>query len=566
MLIRAASFIGRIPKVHPRLLPENAAQVARNMRLDDGTLSPIRGMSVEHSFGADVTSIYRHNSTWLGWEGSVDVAPGPVAQDRLYYTGDGVPKMRTSTGDVYPLALAAPVNGPALTALSAVDPDLQETVLYCYTNVTGFGEESAPSATSSVLWSPGVDVRVETFDAAPTGRNVTHRRIYRSQTSALGVTDLYFVAELAIGVTSYDHDLDAAPMNEVLPSYDYDPPGDTMRGIVALPNGIMAAFDGKELFFCEPWLPHAWPRKYALRTDADIVGLAVFGSTIAVLTTRNPYLVQGTHPDSMVMERVDANMPCLSKRGIVDLGYAAVYPSHDGLALIGAGRSEIISKSIFTRRQWHSMSPESIVAAGFDGRYMLTYIADQFDVIDAGDHSTENVDEFGNGDHTGFPAGALSYDFGSFDSAFGTQRVGSIDISSGQPFFNDFDIAAPTSMYFDPATGNLYMLTDAMDVSLWDDEDEPTETMRWKSRLYHMSFPTSFGAVMVQTDDSVTAPDFISCTVFADGVAVGTATEPNKPARLSGGALANRWEIEIEGNVPATGILLAGTIEELIAT
>lgn len=565
MLIRVANFKGALPKVHPRLLPENYAQIARNIMLNDGTAAPIREPAQVYTFGSAVTSIYKHGPSWLGWSGAVDAAQGPVAQDRLYITGDGVPKLRVDNTE-YPLALPAPGTAPTLAAQSATDPNLEESVLYCYTWVTGFSEESLPSPTASVLWSPGVTIQVSGFEAFPAGRNVTSMRIYRSETSAAGITDLYFVAEIPSNTTQYDHDLASAPLNEVIPSLDYDVPRDTLLGIVSMPNGIMAAFDGKELFFCEPYIPHAWPTKYALTTDSEIVGLAVFGSTLAVLTQGTPYLVQGTHPESMVMERVDANMPCLSRRGIVDIGYAALYPSNDGLAIVAPGQSQLISKTLFTRDQWRALSPATFVATGQDGKYIFTFTADQWDTVDGGTPDTVGADTFGNGDPSGFTGTALRYYFGRFDSAFGSRRVGMIDISESPPAFTDFDVITPTAMHLDPITGDIYMLSDDVNVMRWDDEDSAAATMRWVSRLYQMSFPTSFGAAMVQTDEEVTAPDFIACRIYADGEVVGETDAANEPFRLNGDNLAKRWEIEIDGNVAVTGVLLAQTMEELVST
>ncbi|MGL1400235.1 hypothetical protein ACSTI4_24935, partial [Vibrio parahaemolyticus] len=76
----------------------------------------------------------------------------------------------------------------------------------------------------------------------------------------------------------------------------YNPPPAGLRGLTAMPNGMMAAFDGKDLYFCEPYLPHAWPASYTLTTDFPIVGLGAFGTSLVVMTTGNLYLVSGTAP------------------------------------------------------------------------------------------------------------------------------------------------------------------------------------------------------------------------------------------------------------------------------
>ena len=91
--IKITGFIGEQPRIIPRLMPETAAQSAVNTRLDDGGLTPMRRAALIDTGDADWQTIYRHQGEWLGWEDIVNVAPGPVAQDRLYVTGDGVPKL-----------------------------------------------------------------------------------------------------------------------------------------------------------------------------------------------------------------------------------------------------------------------------------------------------------------------------------------------------------------------------------------------------------------------------------------------------------------------------------------
>ena len=251
------------------------AQTALNTRLERGTIEPIKTPRQEATLGSSAGTIYKHNGAWLSWPSLVDVVPGPVVTDRLYYTGDGAPKMRDS-GTVYGLALPAPTAAPTLAALSAVNAAHVETILYAYTFVTSFGEESQPSPATTMQWSSGVVVRLTGFTAAPAGRAITLMRIYRSETSAAGVTDLYFVAEVAAATTTYDHDIAAKPIAEPLPSTDYDPPISSLEGIIALPSGMMVAFQGKDIWFCEPYQPHAWPAKYSLTVDFQIVGLAAF--------------------------------------------------------------------------------------------------------------------------------------------------------------------------------------------------------------------------------------------------------------------------------------------------
>ena len=50
----------------------------------------------------------------------------------------------------------------------------------------------------------------------------------------------------------------------------------TRELIINLPNGMMVGFSGNNICFCEPFFPHAWPIRYRLTTNFDIVSLGAF--------------------------------------------------------------------------------------------------------------------------------------------------------------------------------------------------------------------------------------------------------------------------------------------------
>jgi hypothetical protein len=536
MRLRFADFKGEIPRLHPRLLPTPFAQAAINTRLEDGAIGPIREAVQAHSFGVTTRRAVRFNNQWLGWA-SIDVAavPGPIAADRLYITGDGVPKVRSGS-TTYNLALPGATQRPTTSLIgAAIEPTSPgETVLYAYTFRTSLGEESPPSPVSlPLLWRPGQDVRVEGFATGALNRAITHIRVYRSQTSALGTTDLYFVKELPAGTTLFDHDVTAEPLQEVITTTDFDTPPDGLQGIISMPNGMMAAFAGREVFFCEPYQPHAWPNKYVLRVDHPIVGLVAFGPVLAILTTSTPYIAQGNSPEVMIMEKMEANLPCLTRHGIVDLGYAAAYPSHEGLVLITAQGANVVTRNLFTRDQWRKLAPETFRADQYDGRYLFSHLV----------------------------VGAA------------TRTVGMIDLSGSQPFYSSSSGQA-VSWYAEPGTGRLFLIgapESSGNVLQWDAPDGNLRLMRWRSRLNVLATNTNFGAMRIDTDavpagkPSGGAAD-MTCRVYASGTLVRTFTDVNKPVRLPSGFLATDWEWEIEGYAPVTGVSMATTIAELAET
>lgn len=578
-LLKLIGFAGEMPKVIPRLLGDTFAQAAYNTRLDDGGLTPIRKRRfVQQLSGApakDYGTIYLHNGEWLAWDGNVYAAPGPVATDRLYVMGDGAPKMLVG-GVTYPLAVPFPATALTATLGGTVTPGASGTTrIYVYTYVTAFGEESEPCpASPDVFWTPGQTTTLSGFAAPPAGRNITLQRIYRAQTGKTG-TQLYFIAERAASGANFVDNVSPELLQEQLPSVGWNAPPNDMTGLISLPNGMMAAFSGKELCFCEPYRPHAWPEGYRLTMDYEIVGLGAFASSIIVTTKGTPYIVNGTAPENMVSEKIEQNLPCINARGIVDLGYSVAYPSHDGLVLVTAGGATVATTRIFSRDDWLRLNPFGMVAGQYNGRYFTSY---------------------------------------SYSDVNGTEYIGTfiMDLTGEQPFLIRSDVRA-SAMYYDVPTGQLYMLVDGS-VYEWDALSEPSALLSWKSKLFVMPKPTNFGAILVESDAGITSDqveaieaeielitaqnaailaqasiggDFggaalnaydingddllqvptvsrtVSVSVYADRKLVATVGKVNQMERLPSGFLATLWEVEVASDTEITQITMAGTGAEL---
>lgn len=479
--LKLIQFSGEIPRVIPRLLPETAAQRAENVRLDDGALTPFRKARLAGVINdvVPIQSIYKYGNDWLGWSTIVNAAPGPVAQDRLYYTGDGAPKMRVGS-TVYPLALPAPAG--ALTAtLSGVGSGDSITQLFVYTVVTDFGEESEPCPISNAVeWQAGKTVTLSGFVTPPSGRNITKQRIYRSQSSVSAGTDLFFIGERAAANTDYVVTAGINDFNEVLPSRDWNPPPAALDGLISLPNGMMAGFVGKDLYFCEPYRPHAWPEKYVMTMDYSIVALGAYGSTVVVMTNGLPYIVQGSAPEAMQQERLELNLPCINRRGVVDLGSAVAYPSYDGLVVVGPGGASVATAPVMTRSAWLKTSPATFVAGQYSGRYFASY-------------------EYAEPD--------------------GTQNSGTFifDLSGQTPFVLRAGIQAEACFY-DIPTSALYMLV-GTEVYEFDALGEASEILSWRSKQFVLPAPASFGCILVEGSSSLSAEQQAAAEAEAAAVA-----------------------------------------------
>lgn len=404
-----------------------------------------------------------------------------------------------------------------------------ETVTYVCTYVTSFGEESAPSPASSIISLGLADTATVTVPAATqSGRGITKVRLYRSRTSLSGITDFYFLTELTLPTVAFV-DSQRVTLNETMPSRDYDAPPDSMQGLIALPNGLMAAHTAREILFCEPFLPHAWPTKYRLSTDSDIVGLGAFGSYVVVLTKASPYIIQGSEPALMVMEKLEDVLPCLSARSIVDLGYSVAFASYDGLVLISQSGATVVTRGLFTPEQWRKMRPETISAAQMNGRYVFRYQP----------------------------------------TVGGAVRFGIIDVSGQQPFFAESDIT-PTAMHFAAEDGALYFVQNSTQIREFDPRQGTTfARQRWRSKRFVLPSVHNFSCFLIEADavrgakaGGSSDPD---CTIrfFANGQEIFSTTKLNAVGRLPAGFLSDQWEIEVEGYAPITSITLASDVSQI---
>lgn len=478
MTLRITSFTGEVPHLDGRFLSNSGAQDTFNVRLNDGTLAPFNTPRFSYRFPTSdgYKSIFKISDAegWLGFtESGVKIVRGPVAQERLYISGtsDGIPKFYIN-GSSFPLAMPYPKTAP--TAKTNQDPDadnLQE-IVYAYTWVTDFDEESPPSPlTAQLKWSSGTPVTISGFEAAPTNRRISRMRLYRSQSTASGDTNLYFISERTVSVLDWVDN--AYTLGEICPSINYDAAPAGLSGLISLPNGIMAGFIAgtNVLCFAEPWIPSAWPEAYQLTTDFHIVGIGAYGTTIVVLTTGKPYIVQGTTPSTMQMSRLDVNQPCISAESIVDLGSSVAYASPEGIVTVSASGVSIASKALFTQKQWQRLNPAAMNCAVHNGRYIAACAFE---------------DEDGRVQSCG-----LVFDF-----------------SGEQPFVLRTDYA--DTFFYEIETGVLYMLQNGSDVYEYDPVGGERSELYWRSKPFLFPTPCNFGCILVETSARLYSPVLVA--------------------------------------------------------
>jgi hypothetical protein len=541
--IQIKAFGGIAPRINARYLQDAQAQTALNCTTFAGSLIPLAnyGSTVAtltktgtpltiYRFGQDSLSDSQY---WFHWTTDVNVCRSQIAGDTsewTFWTDGTLPKATYASaaiaGGDYPtgyraLGLRGPIAAATVTAgsLPTDTNALQETRVYTYTFVqkeSGYEIESAPAPASvSIDVYPGQSVTISQFSSVSTTTvggafapyAATHKRIYRSTSGTF-----LFVAEITIAAGNYVDSIAAEDLAEELTTLTWLTPPDTLKGLINLPGGFMAGFTGRDVYFSDPYHPHAWPVQYMQSLDYPVVGLGRMDTTLAVLTTGVPYFLQGSHPDSISVVKSDLEQACASKRSIVSAGGAVMYASPDGLVLLSPGGSKVITEDRFTRAQWQTLfKPSSIHAYQHDRKYIAFY-------------------------DNGTVQGGFIYDF-----------------VSGE--FVVHDIYA-TAGYNDLVADKLYVAFADKSVKIW--LDGTAKSVTWKSKKYGLPHVSGFGAAQL---DAEAYP--MTLKFYADNTLVYTQTVTSRlPFRLPS-VMGRDWDFQIEGSNEVFGLTVAETMAEL---
>jgi hypothetical protein len=398
MSITLGPFLGLMPKVDAKLLGPQYAQVALDCDLASGAIAPARAPSPPIATLLNGTdTIYWFNPTangglgyWLQFPDDVDLVRGPVADDpylRTYYTGDGAPKYTTVTlaqqgAGPYPgasraLGLPAP-SAPTATGPTGSPPTGGQKVAtsYVVTYVSDVGEEGPPSEPSNIVdrWDEGT-VNLTGISIASGQFTIVAKRIYRIE-----LNDVYqYVAEIPAATTTFADNFDTEFLGEPVPSSEWVAPNPNMRGLVAMRGGFMAGFWGNTVAFSERGQPHAWPIRYRLPLDFEIVAVAESAQGLMVGTKGAPYVISGTNPETMQDYKIEVIQACISKRSMVDMGEFVLYASPDGLVAAGGAEARVITRNFITPEQWMAKyNPASIHAVLWGERYLGFYSGGAF--------------------------------------------------------------------------------------------------------------------------------------------------------------------------------------------
>lgn len=262
------------------------------------------------------------------------------------------------------------------------------------------------------------------------------------------------------GNFSFVDDFNVRSLVLPLNSDNYDAPPAGLRGLASIQNNILIGFVGNQLYFSEPNRPHAWPKRYALTFDSNIVGVASTAGYVLVLTDTYPYRVSGSDPAIMTYARVDTLYPCLSKRSIVNMGYGVAYATHGGIAVYDpTSGADLVTKFVHDWDTWNELlEPSTVVATFYNSKYFAS-------------HSTD----------------ALIFER--------DDKIGGFFVRSRYRF---------DSTWVDPVTNRMYFTLGPQGLLYeWDNPSQPLAALDWKSKTIINQDYINIGAARIIADYSV---------------------------------------------------------------
>ena len=256
-------------------------------------------------------------------------------------------------------------------------------------------------------------------------------------------------------------------LSGLLKSTSYTPPPKEISGLITMATGqsnVLVGFVNNELYFSEPNQYHAWPIEYKVSLDHRIVGLAAMSGRLIAMTDAYAYIITGSDPALLSVQRVDARFPCLSKNSIVNTGEGVMYATREGLAMYNTSQGpQLVTRELYNSDTWNvDVDPTKLVAEFYNGSYF------------GGFH--ENTVAGGNGI--------------IFSKADGQENSG---------YFTTFTQGF-TALWHDNETNDMYLAGNNGDIFKWNNAAQPLNVYTWKSKVIKTQVPINLGAAKVVAD------------------------------------------------------------------
>lgn len=575
-VINMVTFGGEIPTSGDRSLPDGYAVESCNTYLYSGELRGVRPPLNLADINSITKKVFRIPKGTVGGDPAnpslipppsylgdslymqftdpdTDIVRAPVINDsfkRWYFCSPSTGPMYNTTarmaiGDPpYLLGVNAPATAPTLTVSGGSFPTNVSRV-YLVTWQTIYGEESAPSLTVTAAGKPDGTWHLTAIPQPSSGDTLNRApiskiNVYRTITGASGVATYFRVVQLDNGTTSYDDALDDTIVANGLDleSINFNMPPLTLKGIMAMPNGYLVGWDDANLYFSEPYRPHAWPVEYIETVEYPIVGLGVFGTTGVACTEGYPVTFTGVAPISVAFTKTQINEPCLSRGSIVSNIEGVYYASQNGLMAVTPAGLVNVTADLIVRGKWIvDFAPQYIRAV----RYHSGYLA---------------LKAMPSGVNEGF----------------------FLDPSSLKVAVTKFiEMTATVNLHADVWSGEIFMI-DNSKVKQWDPSTNDLWPVKWRSKEYQLPRILNFGCYEITWDEDryannsidtamVAATTRVQFRVWADRRLIYDQVVPvnrnGLPCRLPSGFKSNVWQFEVRARAPIYSISVARSEKEL---
>lgn len=615
---RLENFGGMLPIASRRLLPESMATLAVNAFMRSGEVRGIRQPSPIKVFAPSPT--YKRASripdpgapstpVWFPFVSSHGkIFPNPIVNDLYdrYIHIDGNAVGTPTYAQVNSLAriklglpslqLGVPTPTVAPGVAVAGGSGTVTTRSYVYTFVNAFDEEGPPSPPTVVSgFQNGVwNITGMTYPGTAVARGLTRLRVYRTVTGNNG-TEFYRVAEVAYpGGTYADTRLASVIAQEgnILQSTFWTEPL-PMEGIIAMPNGFFAGWDGKNVYFSEPYRPWAWPSAYTISTAFRVLDCGVIDQTLVILTQKNPEFASGAHPNAIVVSRSSQIEPCAVVESVAQSSDSVFYASPNGIVQITAGGMQVATRNVITRDQWQEgYLPKISSAVIYDSQYIATSVTPLGFSIDMRGERSGIIDLVNDGiieciwsdPYTGeahFMMGNTVYQWDAPGRAFAVAtwvspeyqfpkpiNLGAIKVSL-DPRYSISDTAPPVLEEIAPPTGGPWLEYAALSNYMVPNGPVVNGDAEWGSYPPGNGPPAAvwpywYGVVPVYDVAPLPEGNVCSITVVCNGLNVWQrVVESGVMYRLPSGFKSDLWQIYVKTRVPVLNIQIAETGKEL---
>jgi hypothetical protein len=609
-VVKILAFGGMVPITDDRLLPDTAAALSQNCYLYTGQLvGMVSPKFIRNMTNAGYGRAYRipnnyydaehiEDSTWMEFSHiDTDVLRSPIVDDqydRYYWASPAGPPQVNSLARIktnyttpgstppYTLGVPNPSVAPIISSYTG-GVGVNESRAYIVTWVTAFGEEGPPSP--PVLGTGKTDATWNITMPLPlpadvTKYNLAKARIYRT-IATLGATSYYLVAEVVIAATTFADNIPSTTVsaNEINGSSSWFPPPSDLVGFVTMPNGMIAGWRNNELWFCEPYRPHAWPAEYSTVVEYPIIGLGVINQTLVVCTAGYPVVATGIHPDSISMSKLSSFEPCMSRGSILSTPEGVYYASPNGLVLVANGVANLVTDGMIQKDEWNNFNKIATLRATRLGNayYAFGSVRSGFvQIASAGPPVVEEAFQ---------KAGDPVFNAWQQDDFYGSIRGMLIDPINPRIAFNLLtSVDLTVNVFNDAWSGETLIIRNnkiyRLDMS---DRNFQRDTVLWRSKIFQSPDKKNFAAIRVYFELPPWTPlqnpvrdvsegqvmnsgKYGIVRVYANDMLCMTREirTTGELMRIPSGFKADYWQVEIETVIRINSIQLGTSVKELL--